>query len=79
MKVYLIRRFGSDRSPHQWYLLKSRKYKKDAVTNFTCFLWITKVLNVLYKKRVLDILNEKGKFGYILWCEAKCEELGLDH
>ena len=26
--VYLIRRFGSDRSPHQWYLLKSIKYKK---------------------------------------------------
>ena len=37
-EVYLIRRFGSDRSPHQWYLLKSRKYKKDDVANFT-FFW----------------------------------------
>ena len=26
-KVYLIRRFGSDRSPHQWYLLKSSMYE----------------------------------------------------
>ena len=26
--VDLIRRFGSDRSPYQWYLLNSKKYKK---------------------------------------------------
>ena len=52
-KVYLNRRFGSDRRPHQRYLLKSRKYKKDAVTNSTYFLEITRVLNVLYKKEYL--------------------------
>ena len=52
-KVYLIRRFGCDRSPHQWYLLKSRKYKKDAVANFTYFLGITRVLNIWYKKEYL--------------------------
>ena len=53
-QVYLIRRFSSDRSPHQWYLLKSRKYKKDAVANFTHFLGITnRVLNILYKKKYL--------------------------
>ena len=55
-EVYLIRRFGSDQSPHQWYLLKSIKYKKDAVANFAYFFGITKVLNIWYKKGVLDML-----------------------
>ena len=31
-QVDLIRRFGSDRSSHQWYSLKSRKYKKGGAT-----------------------------------------------
>ena len=37
--VDLIRRFDSGRSPHEWYLLKSKKYKKGG-TDFT-FLEIT--------------------------------------
>ena len=44
--LILIRRFGSDRIPHQWYLLKSRKYKKDGFANFTFFSGITWVLDI---------------------------------
>ena len=55
-EVDLIRRFGSDWSPHQWYLLKYRKYKKGGA-NFT-FLGITTVLkHIIKKKRVLNVLN----------------------
>ena len=47
--VDLIRRFGSDRCPHQWYLLKSKKYKKKGGANFT-FLEITIALKFIIQK-----------------------------
>ena len=47
-KVYLIRRFGSDRSPHQWYLLKSRKYKNDAY-------FIIILVNFASSQRILNV------------------------
>ena len=53
IKSNLIKRFGSDRSPHQWYLLKSRKYKTISVANFTYFLGITIVLKIWIKKEYL--------------------------
>ena len=31
------------------------------------------------QKGVLDVLNENGKFGYILRCEDEYKYLGMDH
>ena len=47
--VDLIGHFRSDRSSHQWYLLKSRKYKKRGGVNFT-FLGIIIVLKHIIQK-----------------------------
>ena len=54
--IDLIRRFGSDRSAHQWYWLKSRKYKKEGGANLT-FLEVTIVIKHIIQIRVLDMLN----------------------
>ena len=60
--VDLIRRFGSERRPYQWYLLTSRKYKKGD-GNFT-FLGITKVPEYIIQKRVI-VLSEDRYRGEI--------------
>ena len=44
----LIRRFGSDRNPHQWYLLKSTNTQKGGLIN--TFLGVTIVLKSVSQK-----------------------------
>ena len=66
-KVDSIRRFGSGRSPHQWYLLKSKKYKKGGA-DFT-FLEITKALILWCEVKFIcengRIFNQNNRFTSI--------------